>query len=290
MNRDCAMARDLMPLWADNVASEDSIEWLVEHVNTCEECTKVYVDMKSKEPEPVIVEEKVSFSAAMRQLRRTVVWKRTKYILLGLLTPVALFFLYIYGDMFLFGDQHYPLGLQNYEIQLSTTTKGTVLARTDSFKGYRSVPDSFFSKDTGIYYVYMTTSLIPQAYERRVFTEKTGLVLENGIIYQLHRPYGAANTDRIPVTEIRKGTESDYEVLYKAGDKLPLCSAEMDEYMRLYEAYEEEEARRHEAVMAAGQWHDEELWEAYVAYESKTTIPELQIDFISPAADATGGK
>ena len=39
MNKDCAMARDLMPLVIDNVASEESREFVENHMAGCDECS-----------------------------------------------------------------------------------------------------------------------------------------------------------------------------------------------------------------------------------------------------------
>ena len=48
MNKDCAMARDLMPLVIDNVASEESREFVEKHLAGCGECSAVYEEMKKE--------------------------------------------------------------------------------------------------------------------------------------------------------------------------------------------------------------------------------------------------
>ena len=41
MKRDCEMARDLMPLCVDGVASEGSQEFVAAHAASCKECAEV---------------------------------------------------------------------------------------------------------------------------------------------------------------------------------------------------------------------------------------------------------
>ena len=46
MKRDCEMARDLMPLCVDGVASEGSQEFVAAHAASCRECAEVYRQMR----------------------------------------------------------------------------------------------------------------------------------------------------------------------------------------------------------------------------------------------------
>lgn len=41
MNKDCNIVRDLMPLYADNQASEESADFITEHCFECDECRKL---------------------------------------------------------------------------------------------------------------------------------------------------------------------------------------------------------------------------------------------------------
>ena len=46
MNKDCAMARDLMPLVIDEVSSGEIRDFVEKHMSGCEECGAVYAEMK----------------------------------------------------------------------------------------------------------------------------------------------------------------------------------------------------------------------------------------------------
>ena len=64
----CDVIRDLLPLAAEELASEDSMDVVREHLGDCEKCRKAYEDMKKP---PVIVPEEPDLKRVRREL-----WKR----------------------------------------------------------------------------------------------------------------------------------------------------------------------------------------------------------------------
>ena len=53
---ECAIVRDLMPPVLDRVASRESLEFVENHILTCEECRKQYEEMKADLPEEIRAE------------------------------------------------------------------------------------------------------------------------------------------------------------------------------------------------------------------------------------------
>jgi len=53
MKISCNIIRDLLPLYAEDLASEDTRALVDEHLCTCEECTNVLNTMKTAAPIPV---------------------------------------------------------------------------------------------------------------------------------------------------------------------------------------------------------------------------------------------
>lgn len=68
MKLSCEIVRDLLPLYAEELASADSIASVQEHLDGCEDCRSVYEQMKEK---PVIIREEPGLEAVSRGL-----WKR----------------------------------------------------------------------------------------------------------------------------------------------------------------------------------------------------------------------
>ena len=51
MNNQCNVVRDLLPLYCDNICSEESKLLIEEHLLSCEECTVILNKMQSKDSE-----------------------------------------------------------------------------------------------------------------------------------------------------------------------------------------------------------------------------------------------
>ena len=68
MNITCDMIRDLLPLYAEELASRDSAAAVQEHLQGCSECRRVYEDLKKS---PVVVHDGPGLEAVRRGL-----WKR----------------------------------------------------------------------------------------------------------------------------------------------------------------------------------------------------------------------
>ena len=67
MNLSCDIIRDLLPLYAEELASADSAEAVEEHLQDCESCRKAYEDMKKS---PVIIPEEPGLDTVRRGLWR----------------------------------------------------------------------------------------------------------------------------------------------------------------------------------------------------------------------------
>ena len=76
----CDMARDLMPLVIDGVASNDSRAALYTHLQDCVDCTRIYESMQTTEPAPKV--EDTAFIQFSRKLERGF---RLRNIVAGLL-------------------------------------------------------------------------------------------------------------------------------------------------------------------------------------------------------------
>ena len=68
MKLSCDIIRDLLPLYAEELASADSREAVDTHLQGCESCRKAYEDMKKR---PVIIPEEPGLNTVRRNL-----WKR----------------------------------------------------------------------------------------------------------------------------------------------------------------------------------------------------------------------
>ena len=77
MNRDCSVVRDLLPLYVENMVSDQTAEYIKQHLDACTECQKEYADYQNGDklavpdvlPKPM--EEAVTpFRKTMRKLNQ----------------------------------------------------------------------------------------------------------------------------------------------------------------------------------------------------------------------------
>ena len=85
MKISCNIIRDLLPLYAEDLASEDTRTMVEEHLCTCEDCTEALNDMKKKAPVPVEVAPD-----SLQKVKKTIRRKRVLSVTAALLTLITL--------------------------------------------------------------------------------------------------------------------------------------------------------------------------------------------------------
>ena len=85
MKFSCNIIRDLLPLYAEDMASEDTRTMVEEHLCTCEDCTEALNDMKKNAPVPVEVAPD-----SLQKVKRTIRRKRVLSVMAALLTLITL--------------------------------------------------------------------------------------------------------------------------------------------------------------------------------------------------------
>lgn len=88
MNKECGIIKDLLPLYAENIASPETVEFVEEHLKTCEECRKEYERVKEREPiEPKALQ---ADTAPLLKLKRKMRAKRIQTVAVTAFTVIAL--------------------------------------------------------------------------------------------------------------------------------------------------------------------------------------------------------
>jgi len=82
MNKKCNIARDLMPLVIDKAASEDSGEFVFDHIAACAECRAQYEEMKKEPDSPAIDHDDSAFANSVQKLKKK---QKTKKVLVSVL-------------------------------------------------------------------------------------------------------------------------------------------------------------------------------------------------------------
>ena len=86
MRNECNIIRDILPLYAENMVSSDTADFVEEHLKGCAACRKEYE--KAKEPQPA---QEISNAAPLLKLSRKLKVKRIQTIALTAVFVTALF-------------------------------------------------------------------------------------------------------------------------------------------------------------------------------------------------------
>lgn len=106
----CGVVRDLLPLYAEDLAGEESRALVEEHLADCPDCRKQYEDMKQPKPAP-----EPDGAEALRAVKRDIRLRRlTAVLLAALLVFLPLFTLLARGT------EKYPLSYEEAEVQVES--------------------------------------------------------------------------------------------------------------------------------------------------------------------------
>ena len=243
----CGVAQDLMPLVIDGIASPESREALDVHLEGCENCRRVYAAMSRRLPAPETpAGDDTAFIRFCRRMEKNFSLKRLICWLLisGLLGCLLAFGVFItYHNIFTDGVE---MPGSWYDAVLTRRADGSLLCEYTMLNGHSYHNFGTFGEGhagEGVYYV----SPLKPVWEIGWYDENLTRFADDLDLYDFRWADGKIvvlepdpdssvwddlgfyyfqEYDRIPVTEIRAGTESDYQVLWREGDDVPLIPAE----------------------------------------------------------------
>lgn len=212
MKRNCDMARDLMPLCIDGAASEESQTFVAAHVAECEACRDMYREMQESLPgtedsaAQAQMNERVAHQLKERQRKRI---GRTVLlgVLIGILVMVGLYALL---------SNHTTMGmpLERYTQTAYLRADGEHAVIVSRYQGKCSGSSSSMqpTEDGTIYYFELSQQRFqPQTQETTVELDVIDFSLTG-------------------CKELRQGSPQRYKTLWKRGEILPSCSAELEAY------------------------------------------------------------
>ena len=231
----CAVAQDIMPLMLDNVCSPESRSFVEEHVRNCEDCREALALMQAEDRQTPSPEEATKNRAQWKGVRRYCKRLTSRGFLLGLAATVLLAALAAFGVQKLWLEEETPIPSREYDLTLARTEDGWVaeLFSTGPYDGRRA----YTYDEEGVLRMEYTTSRLPKReaprtelghgyyfYAGALYRAQIAVSLDEGACIELGQE----------IREIRLGTAEDYRVVYRAGDEIPLCSAEEEEEIRAH--------------------------------------------------------
>lgn len=244
----CAVVRDLMPLVADDVASEESKELVNGHVEGCEVCRAYYEGMTAQlarmaMPEDGPTSTFVDFSHKMEKR------VRMKKVLIALAASILALCVVVVGIAWVnakMNDWEY-MPTEHAQAWLYQETDGDVCLLVKMEDGYGWYDWMGVNKRDSVLW------LTPYEPDLKLwnrgnpgFSEQTQmfgdeLYFEDGVLYysvlEWHTEYDAelesfreiSRPKKIPLDLVRWGHENDFTTLYEKGDEIPTYTELMRE-------------------------------------------------------------
>lgn len=253
----CNIARDLMPLVIDQVASEESRTLVENHLAACKPCTQMYADMQVKTPEKSNAAEDNSFAAAMRQLRRTVAWRRIKIIVLSVVITLSVLRAVTLGYRYFVEESNRSTPLAWYSASVSRAKDGTGLITINCTKGYFNAYGSR-SEDGIITFGTRSPYILTSPYNTattKSYTDQLFVSWKDGIGFVFDQDSEVEIADML-VKQIRVGTDENYRIIYQQGDAVPLCSEELDRVVQLQRKYDDANKAADAALQELAEYQD----------------------------------
>lgn len=256
MKNECNVAKDLMPLVIDGVASEESKQYVNEHVAECTECAIAYGEMRVELPLAKVNAEKER--AEMERTAKKVRRRRFLRRLLGVVLAVGL----LVGAAFAWKTIDYRLTeeytrlmpLDEYMVTVAQTKAGNGIIAVNLKDDERraatvKIDYNYQNVDGGtkkILEIRVLTTALPQYLEgdeankaKMLRTMFKGTIIDGEWsskeswqdMYSnllTHEPQYAIWDEIVVISD------DERKVIYTKGDNVPLCSDEMEAYYAAY--------------------------------------------------------
>lgn len=90
MKNECNIVRDLLPLYIENMASEETRAFVEAHLSNCPECNELYLLMTEKGEEEIADQEAQKKILPLRLVKR-MLWKKLVFSIVAAVLSIALF-------------------------------------------------------------------------------------------------------------------------------------------------------------------------------------------------------
>lgn len=245
MTNNCNVARDLMPLVIDGVASEESQQYVDEHIAECTECALTYGAMRVELPRANQEKERAEMERAASVARR----KRILRGIAGVLVGILVFFMLTWawnevGNHLVTETKAVPLDQYTAKVVRTQTGECFVLLKMNENGPKAFSPAQYITwgyvkgNDKTTLNIELQTAAFPrkltaQDIQRGKFAQivSAGDVLADGVYFVGHRY--KENTP--PWDEIAVICGDERRVVYSKGDEIPVCSEELEVYSRNYQ-------------------------------------------------------
>lgn len=221
----CALARALMPLEIEGVASEESARYVKEHIAGCTDCAVAYGEEKQRQRQATLeaaAQEGEQFRREMRRMKRRWMLRLALSVAGAIALALALFTGGFGLKTFLSDVYQFYVPLDEYDLTLYRLEDGRIVAQYD-FAGEPFDTGLSFRLEEGEMRLFsMTTAIRHPLTEAHPLTELS-CRWEDGRIYATYPGWdGEEIVLSISVTNGRRGNGMQEKVIWTQGQDIPL--------------------------------------------------------------------
>lgn len=248
MKSKCNVAKDLMPLVIDGVASEESQQYVDEHIAECTECALTYGAMKVELPRANQEKERAEMEKAAKAVKK----KRRKRVLWSIIICIVMCYLLLFGGGWLWDEltihQRILMKKNEVSVQLYKTSDGSGLVVYDQARNDVSIgPGWGVDATIGVITLHPRRTIVllgNEKYEKMYggyctsvlggWEEQGWVRMTKEEVEKENKRIGRENFfiyDPNPIREIWVEYSDGQELIYKHGDEVPTCSPEMEAYL-----------------------------------------------------------
>ena len=233
LKQECALARELMPLEIEGVASEESARYVKEHISGCTDCAVAYGEEKQRQKQAAldaVAQEGERFRREMQRMKK----KRTLRRALKIVGVVALALALLAGGAglraYLTDYYQFIVSPEECGVKLYRLENNCVVGQYE-YAGKPFRVQSGFSFGHGAFQIVNWTSVIRHPLEESPFFD-TMLYWWDGGLYQIDmRSFNYlweqdGETKAIFLGDEVDSVDSNDWVIWQAGDDIPLYEGE----------------------------------------------------------------
>ena len=254
MKNNCNVAKDLMPLCIDGVASEESQQYVEAHIAECTECAVTYGAMKVELPRANQEKERAEMERAAKEMRK----KRRKRVIwtgiIGAVLSIALFACAhrVYTNLCVVMDTF--VQTDAYEVTVHRLQDDRVVLLFDQ-KDDQLICGKGAGHGGGVMNVHLYTSRI----QRFTDAERNNGGYHTWVIGKWADGKLMADKEQIRVL-YAADNNIEKVLIYTEGDEIPEASAELNHYIQVKND--------------PSNWHQEDYEQMLT--ELRKTVPEFQ--------------
>lgn len=237
LNQACALARELMPLEIESVASEESARFVKDHIAGCTDCAIAYGEERQKQRQALLdaaPKKSERFEQTMRRMKAGTFVRRTTMVVGAVVLAAALCFAGYIAVLSAYNHRHLSVPLDDYTFELYRLENNTVVAR-DIFADREYDYDYRERTDAGgVYYGSIVAS---RAWEHVLpHYNMTNLYHQDGKLYtyryEIYDGWADTGVQLVSVNEKEEIKEVRVEewnggnscVVWQAGEDIPLLT------------------------------------------------------------------